>query len=933
MQIDLTCPCEAVTYSLPTASAPWCNLTLRNVGEKRITSVEVTLRLLDALEQEAARQIDREFSLSADPGDCFVMRVSLSGAALPSGVSRIEPVIEKVWHEDGTVWRKAEGCLTEVNVYPLSPGPALDELRFAAGRDAVTYPGRTDSLWVCVCGRPNPAERAHCARCGRARDEVLTAYTLEGVRQTVSVRQDDLQQKARATRQRASMTLRYLRDEPLRRCQSPATRALSAALALTALSASLLGPVAGAPALSYLSADSAYMSGAYAEAETRFEALGAYRDAEGRAIESRYQRARKLLDGNAASLAEAESLFDSLGDYLDSAAWRCEAVYRQAGLMAVRQPEEAREMFLSLGGYRDSAEQANACAYQAAENLLAGGDLEAAWSAFDGLGEWKDSAERASAIRLTQGRRALDAGDTDAAIDYLSGSAAPEAAQLLKRAWYLKGHALYAAGDMAAAGQAFVSASGYLDADSQAKRCILAEARQAMDAGDNVTAMELLASIPGTEDADSLRREAILREASNALDAAQYDRATELLGYLPEDDSAAIRLRNETRYRPAAAALSDEDWLAAIEGFEAISGYSDADDQLKKAQFGHAGALVEAGDLTAAAAIYEELGAYADSPARLNAVRYQLGAAAQAEEDWEEAIRLFTLVGDYEDAAARLRESRQGAAKALLDAGDVSAARLSYQALEDAEGLLACDYADAEALADAGAAEQAASAFAALGDYSDAAARAKALWLQLAELSRKTGAYADAAAWYRLAGDEENAVAMLTIIEEQLYGEAADAARLALSEGRPADAVEALEQLDMSLLPERFRDLPELYGTACLETARAAWPDDPETAWRCLTRVWLLPGAEELREEAGWTLYGPWTDGERLILLRPDGTGLIDGEAFSWTRQGYILCDETGRALLKIASLSRGRLALRDVRQGDTGLILRRAAFPEALQE
>ena len=425
MQIDLTCPCEAVTYSLPTASAPWCNLTLRNVGEKRITSVEVTLRLLDALEQEAARQIDREFSLSADPGDCFVMRVSLSGAALPSGVSRIEPVIEKVWHEDGTVWRKAEGCLTEVNVYPLSPGPALDELRFAAGRDAVTYPGRTDSLWVCVCGRPNPAERAHCARCGRARDEVLTAYTLEGVRQTVSVRQDDLQQKARATRQRASMTLRYLRDEPLRRCQSPATRALSAALALTALSASLLGPVAGAPALSYLSADSAYMSGAYAEAETRFEALGAYRDAEGRAIESRYQRARKLLDGNAASLAEAESLFDSLGDYLDSAAWRCEAVYRQAGLMAVRQPEEAREMFLSLGGYRDSAEQANACAYQAAENLLAGGDLEAAWSAFDGLGEWKDSAERASAIRLTQGRRALDAGDTDAAIDYLSGSAAP----------------------------------------------------------------------------------------------------------------------------------------------------------------------------------------------------------------------------------------------------------------------------------------------------------------------------------------------------------------------------------------------------------------------------------------------------------------------------------------------------------------------------
>ena len=73
MLTDLTCPAELFRTTLPTEEVPAAALTLFNLSDRVITSVEVLLRLLDEDGAEAETLTYRGKGLNGRPHSTFML--------------------------------------------------------------------------------------------------------------------------------------------------------------------------------------------------------------------------------------------------------------------------------------------------------------------------------------------------------------------------------------------------------------------------------------------------------------------------------------------------------------------------------------------------------------------------------------------------------------------------------------------------------------------------------------------------------------------------------------------------------------------------------------------------------------------------------------------------------------------------------------------
>jgi len=198
MRIDLTCPVELWHYAMPTEADAECTFVMNNLSDKVVTSVQVTLNCFDAGNELIFRQTERIQGLKAGVGERF------SVVVLPSewnGVAGVDLVIEKVWFDDATIWRKGNAPLTDYLSNALPAGRPLDELRFVAGKDAVGYPQMQEKVWMCVCGRANAPESQRCCRCERRRDAVFASFSRENVSHVIAAHESKLAQAARKARE------------------------------------------------------------------------------------------------------------------------------------------------------------------------------------------------------------------------------------------------------------------------------------------------------------------------------------------------------------------------------------------------------------------------------------------------------------------------------------------------------------------------------------------------------------------------------------------------------------------------------------------------------------------------------------------------------------------------------------------------------------
>ena len=104
MKIDLTCPVELWHCKMPTAQEPVLAMQVYNLSDKAVSSIQVCVLCFDA----AGEQCRPPGGAGAGPGRARPLRLSKWPwtRRRPWRPQDPEVLIEKVWFEDGTVWRR-----------------------------------------------------------------------------------------------------------------------------------------------------------------------------------------------------------------------------------------------------------------------------------------------------------------------------------------------------------------------------------------------------------------------------------------------------------------------------------------------------------------------------------------------------------------------------------------------------------------------------------------------------------------------------------------------------------------------------------------------------------------------------------------------------------------------------------------------------------
>ena len=148
----------------------------------------------DADGDQTARHVERVQGLEAPTRCAFEVSVKIEEGV---DAADMELIIEKVWYEDGTVWRRGMSQMTDYAL-PAPPDPKrLAILQEIAGRDASVCPSDQGAVWVCVCGRPNPASYEVCGRCQRNKHDIFTRYNEAEIEKILYQRESAEEEKRR----------------------------------------------------------------------------------------------------------------------------------------------------------------------------------------------------------------------------------------------------------------------------------------------------------------------------------------------------------------------------------------------------------------------------------------------------------------------------------------------------------------------------------------------------------------------------------------------------------------------------------------------------------------------------------------------------------------------------------------------------------------
>ena len=119
MRIDLTCPVELWHFRMPTAESPFCTVQLYNLSDKTVVSIQACYLCYDQDGEQTARHVERVQGLEAPTRCAFEMSVKVEEGIDASGM---ELLVEKVWFEDGTVWRRGVNPPAQFRPSPLLQG-------------------------------------------------------------------------------------------------------------------------------------------------------------------------------------------------------------------------------------------------------------------------------------------------------------------------------------------------------------------------------------------------------------------------------------------------------------------------------------------------------------------------------------------------------------------------------------------------------------------------------------------------------------------------------------------------------------------------------------------------------------------------------------------------------------------------------------------
>ena len=565
--IDLTCPAEIFRTAPPTADIPAATLTLFNLSDRVIASVEVMLRLLDASGGELERLSFRGRALNGRPHSTFLLTVP---CAVTDGLKAVDATIEKVWFADNDTWRRNPDNQVGYipNILPVSP--ALTSLKYAAGETAVGYPSLQDGLWVCVCGRPNPEGAEFCARCGQAMSTVFSRFSPEAVEAQVSMRERQLDLSSRNMRE-DTIRLQRIREEEYKQKKArrgSRIRTLVTIPVLLGLVAAILFYIS--PALRLLAGKRALENGDAASARKTLIALGDFGNAGELITESDWQLALQAAEagGTAEDLAVASEMLRAIPDKPEAIAKADETDLARAQLLLAKGKwQEARSALalvpedneLRVKLYKTSR-------LQEARLLKNDGNYSEARTIFRELGDFEDAKTMASECLYIPAREKMDQGDWDGAIEMLSGILDfRESRKMTQECHFRKALALEEAGDLDQASKEYLLAGTWPEASSRYTALVVRMADDLAAAGDLKGAHSLYSSVPDSQEAMEKDKAVRYQLAKKAGEIREYTLALEYLQDIEDGYEGAGSLRAEWIYQKAKNAYKQENWETAAQ--------------------------------------------------------------------------------------------------------------------------------------------------------------------------------------------------------------------------------------------------------------------------------------------------------------------------------------------------------------------------------
>lgn len=472
-------------------------LKLRNLAVSKVVSCTVELRAFavngDPLEGAVHQYQDLDVAHEGN----FGMKVAI---ALPDEATRrMEVVVREVVLAPFRVW-KAEDETAKPMPRPEKLGNLLGDARHIreystrVNRNCVFVPKLEQGLFLCTCGKISLAAEGECSACGAVYEHLNAALDVESIHAAVEeqLRQEE---EARIAAEKAAEEAR-LERERIRAEKAEAARVqMEAAKKKTAKIAKIVIPVVLALALifvavtylvipaveksnAYNAAAALFDSGAYAEAEQAFLAMGDYKDSARRAQESRYQIAQTHLA--AGRFAEAIAVWEELGGYADSAdravqaltEWKEEDYQAALSLKNGGEYQAAADAFGLLGDYKDAIAQQSECTalqqeadYNAALAAMEASEFYQAMEAFQALGGYADAMTQYIATAYLYADSLFAQGAfSDAARYFGIAGDYEDAPERLNESYYRKGEELLAAENYSAAIEEFGKCAGYLDA-------------------------------------------------------------------------------------------------------------------------------------------------------------------------------------------------------------------------------------------------------------------------------------------------------------------------------------------------------------------------------------------------------------------------------------------------------------------------------------
>ncbi len=565
--IDLSCPAEVFRTALPSAEIPAATVTLFNLSDRVIASVEVLLRLLDKEGGETERLAFRGRALNGRPHSTFLLTVP---CAFSAGLKSLDVTVEKVWYADNETWRRDPANAVEYTPNTLPVSPALTNLKYAAGETAVGYPSMQNGLWVCVCGRPNPEGETWCARCGRQMEEIFSRFTPEAVETQISLKERQLDLNSRNMRE-DTIRMQRIREEEYK--QKKARRgnririlfAAAFAVALTAASLFFFEPL-----LRLSAGKRALETGDAAGAKKVFKALGRFGGANELIPECDWLIAQEAADSatDAEEMARASALLRAVKDRPE-AIDRANQVdlFRSRLLLGNNRWEDALKALESLPeDYPGRAELKQSCLTAKAWALQKTGKYAEAREVWLALGDMPGAKEQAALCIYEPAKQLMEQGDWDGAIAMFSSIPDYQDSRVKTlECHYHKAEALEAAGDADGASREYLLAGSWGDAQERYNGRIYAQAEELEAAGDIKGAQALYSAIPDYRDANDRDRVCRYRLAQDAASIMEYTTVLEFLKGVPDDYRDTKALRGEASYKKAQVATRNEDWTAVYE--------------------------------------------------------------------------------------------------------------------------------------------------------------------------------------------------------------------------------------------------------------------------------------------------------------------------------------------------------------------------------